>query len=127
MQEQQLFEYAVIRLVPRVEREEFMNVGVIIFCKKTGYLGVRYKIDEEKILCLFPGTDIGCLHESLHSLQIISEGLADGGPIARLDVPGRFRWLTATRSTMLQSSKVHPGLSTDLTATLTELFSKLVL
>ncbi|HTE23538.1 DUF3037 domain-containing protein [Flavitalea sp.] len=127
MQEQHLFEYAVIRIVPRVEREEFLNVGVILFCKRPVYLGVRYNLDEKKIKHLFGETDIDCLRASLNSLQKIAAGDQDGGPIARLDAAGRFRWLTATRSTMLQTSKVHPGLCTDPTKMLDNLFGKLVL
>jgi hypothetical protein len=127
MQEQHLFEYAVIRIVPRVEREEFLNVGVILFCKRPVYLGVKYDLNEEKIKQLFGETDIDCLRESLDSFQKIASADTDGGPIARLDAAGRFRWLTATRSTMLQTSKVHPGLSADPARILDNLFRKLVL
>ena len=127
MQEQHLFEYAVIRIVPRVEREEFLNVGVIVFCKRPVYLGVRYHLDEEKIRQVFGETDIDCLRASLDSLYKIAAADPVGGPIARLDTAGRFRWLTATRSTMLQTSKVHPGLSTDPNKMLDNLFRKLVL
>ena len=126
MQEQHLFEYAVIRIVPRVEREEFLNVGVILFCKRPVYIGVRYHLDEDKIRQLFRETDIDCLRDSLHSLHKVAAGDPDGGPIARLDAAGRFRWLTATRSTMLQTSKVHPGLATDPDKMLDNLFEKLV-
>jgi hypothetical protein len=127
MREQLLFEYAVIRIVPRVEREEFINTGVILFCKKAGYLGVRYQIDKSKLICLSPEVDVDCLHDSLKALETISLGDVAGGPIARLDTPSRFRWLTATRSTILQTSKVHPGLCDDPAATLEALFQKLVL
>ncbi|RYZ20377.1 MAG: DUF3037 domain-containing protein [Chitinophagaceae bacterium] len=127
MQEQHLFEYAVIRIVPRVEREEFLNVGVIVFCKRPVYLGVRYKLDEEKIKSLFGETDLDCLRDSLSSFHKIADADPAGGPIARLDAPSRFRWLTATRSTMLQTSKVHPGLSRNPSQMLETLFAKLVL
>ena len=127
MQEQYLFEYAVIRIVPRVEREEFLNVGVILFCKRPVYLGVRFHLDEEKIKKLSAETDIDCLRDALNSLQKIAAGDAEGGPIARLDAAGRFRWLTATRSTMLQTSKVHPGLSADPGKMINNVFEKLVL
>jgi hypothetical protein len=127
MQEQLLFEYAVIRIVPRVEREEFINTGVILFCKKASYLGVRYQINESRVICLSPSTDLDCLSDSLKALEKISFGDSSGGPIARLDTPSRFRWLTATRSTILQTSKVHPGLCYDPAATLEMLFKKLVL
>lgn len=127
MQEQQLFEYAVLRVVPRVEREEFINVGMIVFCKKLSYLGVLYHLDTLKITTLAPETDLECLADSLASLKKISEGDPSGGPIAKLDTASRFRWLTAVRSTILQSSRVHPGLSADPSLTLKTLFEKLVL
>jgi hypothetical protein len=127
MQEQQLFEYAVIRVVPRVEREEFINVGLILFCKKLHFLGVKYIIDEEKIRSVSREMDISCLSESLSSLQKIADASHEGGPIAKLDTPERFRWLTATRSTILQTSRVHPGFSFDLEKTLQKLFDTLVL
>ena len=126
MQEQHLFEYAVIRIVPRVEREEFLNAGVILFCKRPVYLGVRYEFNQTKIQSLFGDTDLNCLQESLDSLRKIAAADPDGGPIARLDAAGRFRWLTATRSTMLQTSKVHPGLTADPGKTLETLFARLV-
>ena|SRR5688572_3436435 len=126
MQEQHLFEYAVIRIVPRVEREEFLNAGVILFCKRPVYLGVRYEFNQAKIQSLFGDTDLNCLEESLDSFRKIAAADPDGGPIARLDAAGRFRWLTATRSTMLQTSKVHPGLTADPGKMLESLFAKLV-
>jgi hypothetical protein len=127
MQEQQLFEYAVLRVVPRIEREEFLNIGLIVFCKKLNYLGVLYHLDKEKITAVSPLLDIDCLADSLASLKKISDGDPLGGPIAKLDTASRFRWLTAVRSTILQSSRVHPGLSKDPAATLVQLFEKLVL
>ncbi len=126
MHETHLYEYAVIRVVPRVEREEFVNVGIILFCKRTRYLGVRYHLNPDKIRALDPLADIQCLEESLNSLGLISKGDKKGGPIAKLDVPERFRWLTATRSTILQTSKVHPGLSVNPADTLSRLFDRLV-
>jgi DUF3037 family protein len=122
-----LFEYAVIRIVPRVEREEFINAGVILFCKRPEFLGVLVQLDESKLKSICAESDVACLQASLEALQKIARADYDGGPIARLDAPGRFRWLTATRSTMLQSSKVHPGLSSDPADTLITLFQKLVL
>ena len=126
MHERHLYEYAVIRVVPRVEREEFVNVGIIVFCKKTGYLGVRYNLSADKIQALDPLADVECIAGSLASFELISRGDAAGGPIATLDTPGRFRWLTATRSTILQTSKVHPGLSINPQETLDILFERLV-
>lgn len=127
MPEQHLFEYAVIRIVPRVEREEFINAGVILFCKRPAYLGVLYQLNPEKIKGLFYQTDLDCLQDSLSSFQKIAAADPEAGPIARLDTASRFRWLTATRSTMLQSSKVHPGFCANPREMLEVLYTKLVL
>jgi hypothetical protein len=122
----QLFEYAVIRVVPRVEREEFINIGVILYCPKQKFLKAILLIDEARISALAPGLDIDCLKDNINSFERITNGDADGGPIAKLDLASRFRWLTATRSTVVQSSKVHPGLCKDAGQTLERLFNQLV-
>lgn len=127
MQDRHLFEYAVIRVMPRVEREEFMNVGVVLYCNKQKYLKMLYKVDKERLLALFTDLDIDGVEENLRSYQRICAGDKDGGPIALLDAASRFRWLTATRSTVVQSSKVHPGFCLDGEDTLTRLFDQLVL
>jgi Protein of unknown function (DUF3037) len=127
MQEKLLYEYAVIRIVPRVEREEFINAGVILFCKKTGFLDVITALNSERLLCMHTAADLDCVKESLASIELISKGDSTGGPIALLDAPSRFRWLTATRSTIIQTSRVHPGLSHDPAATLLKLFKSLVI
>ncbi|MGN8070846.1 DUF3037 domain-containing protein [Mucilaginibacter sp. SG564] len=126
MQEPYLFEYAVIRVVPRVEREEFINVGVIVFCPKQKFLKVRFVWNEDRISALAPGLDLDCLKDNINSFERICHGDNHAGPIAQLDQPSRFRWLTATRSTVVQSSKVHPGLLLDAEATLNKLFAQLV-
>jgi hypothetical protein len=127
MQETHSFEYAVIRVVPRVDREEFLNVGVILYCPRLKFLGLRCSGQSERLLTLDPRLDLEELNHHLHALAAITSGEETGGPIGRLDMPSRFRWLTATRSTILQTSKVHPGLCTDPAATLEELYKKLVL
>jgi hypothetical protein len=127
MQETHLFEYAVIRVVPRVDREEFLNVGVILFCPSLKFLGLRCTQQSDRLLTLDPQLDLDELDHHLHALGAITLGEETGGPIGRLDKANRFRWLTATRSTILQTSKVHPGLCTDPSATLEELYKKLVL
>lgn len=127
MQEKQLFEYAVIRVVPKVEREEFLNVGVILFCKKLNYLKAMFTLDEERLRHFAPALDISLVRQHLDAFQQISEGLPDSGPIGRLPVAERFRWLTATRSTIVQSSKVHPGLCTTPPEMLNHLYTQLVL
>lgn len=127
MPENHLFEYAIIRIVPRVEREEFFNVGVVLFCKKLDFLKVKYVLPEEKIRLFCDMLQMEELKEYLSSFEKICRGTADGGPIALLDKASRFRWLTATRSTVLQTSKVHPGLCDDPEQALQRLFDQLVL
>lgn len=127
MQEKHLYEYAVIRVVPNVVREEFLNIGVILYCKQQRYLGTIYTLNEEKIRSLAPDIDMEELSAYLVAFEQIAAGHRDGGPISKLDQPSRFRWLTATRSTIIQSSKVHPGLCGDLPGTLQRLHAQLVL
>ena len=127
MQENNLFEYAVIRVVPQVEREEFLNVGVILYCPKLKFLQCMCAVDEERLCSFSNKIDIDDLKSHLHSYAQICHGSKDGGPIAQLDMPSRFRWLTATRSTVVQSSKVHPGLCIDAAQTLKKLYAQLVL
>ena len=126
MQENQLFEYAIIRVVPRVEREEFLNVGVVLYCRDLQFLGMRYTVDEQRLLNFCKDIDLQELKEHLLAYENICKGNSNGGPIAKLDLPSRFRWLTATRSTIVQSSQVHPGLCKDPELTLTNLHEKLV-
>lgn len=109
MQEKLLFEYAVIRVVPRVEREEFMNIGVILYCAKRKFLQSVFSIDVEKLAAFSPLCELADLNAHTMAIQEICAGGLSSGPIGTLDLPSRFRWLTATRSTILQSSKVHPG------------------
>jgi hypothetical protein len=122
-----LYEYAVLRVVPRVEREEFLNVGVILFCPAQGFLQVKFEVNEARLQA-FAGhqLDLGELRERLRSFERICRGRAEGGPIGQLAVASRFRWLTAQRSTVVQTSPVHPGLSVDAAATLGRLFEELV-
>ncbi|MCW3467162.1 DUF3037 domain-containing protein [Chitinophaga nivalis] len=127
MPENHLFEYAVIRIVPRVEREEFLNVGVILYCKQQRFLETIFTLDESRIYALYPETDIASFKAYLCAFQHICQGQAAGGPISALDMASRFRWLTATRSSILQCSKVHPGLTTDARSTLERLQQHLVL
>ena len=126
MPEPQLFEYAVIRFVPRVEREEFINIGVILYCKSLRFLQTRFTIDRARLDCFCAGTDCDELEKHLASFESISRGAADAGPIGKLEPALRFRWLTAARSTIVQSSKVHPGLTTDPVATLEKLHGQMV-
>ncbi len=125
MQQRYLFEYAVIRVVPRVEREEFMNIGVVLYCKSLQFLQIKYLLDETRLTAFSPGTDIHELKEHLRSFEQICLG-GSKGAIEKLDAASRFRWLTATRSTVLQTSKVHPGLCNDALETLNGLYTQLV-
>jgi hypothetical protein len=127
MPEKDLFEYAIVRIVPKVEREEFINVGVIVYCAKQKFLQALFTVNEEKLRAFCTQTDIDELKEHLNSYNNICKGNKDAGPISLLDIASRFRWLTATRSTVVQSSKVHPGLCDDAMETLTKLHAQLVL
>lgn len=127
MQEKHLFEYAIIRVVPRVEREEFLNVGVILYCKSRQFLKTIWKLDESRVLAIYPDTDIEDVCSHLKALEQISKGDRSAGPIAALDTASRFRWLTAKRSTVVQTSGVHPGLTPDPQETLERLHRQLVL
>ena len=126
MQQQHLFEYAVIRVVPRVEREEFINIGVILYCAKQKFLQTRYLLDEDRLLAFSAGLDLDEIKAHVCSFERICNADKDAGPIGKLDMASRFRWLTATRSTVLQSSKVHPGFCQDAAETLDQLYNKLV-
>lgn len=127
MQESYLFEYAILRIVPKVEREEFLNVGVILYCAKHQFLQTVFNLNEERLQIFCKQIDKEELQKNLQAFERISAGTADAGPIGRLDIAARFRWLTATRSTILQTSKVHPGFCTNPAETLNRLYIQLVL
>jgi hypothetical protein len=126
MQGKHLFEYAVIRIVPKVEREEFLNAGVILYCKDLKFLQVKYTINENRIRAFCDKISMEELEYHLQAFDNICKGKPQGGAIALLDMPSRFRWLTAKRSTIVQSSQVHPGFTGDAQATLDKLFDQLV-
>lgn len=126
MQDKHLFEYAVIRVVPRVEREEFVNAGVVLYCAKQKYLQVKFTLVKERLHALSPHIDIAEVQEYLSSFEDICKGVGDS-PISKLAVAERFRWLTATRSTVVQTSKVHPGFCSDGNKMLEHLYEQLVL
>ncbi|NIG57480.1 DUF3037 domain-containing protein [Chitinophaga sp. Cy-1792] len=129
MPEKHLFEYeyAIIRIVPRVEREEFLNVGVVLYCRPQRFLKTMITLDEERLKCFAPATDPVLMKSYLDAFGEICMGNKQAGPIAQGDPASRFRWLTANRSTILQTSRVHPGLTTNPEATLRHLFETLVL
>lgn len=127
MQQTNLFEYAVVRIMPRVEREEFMNVGIILYCAKLNFLQTLYTLNEERLSIFCTQVDKEELLQNLQAFERICIGGNDAGPIGKLETAERFRWLTATRSTILQTSKVHPGFSSNPQETLTRLYTQLVL
>lgn len=127
MQERHLYEYAIIRVVPKVDREEFVNAGIIVFSKKAKFIKMLYTIEEKKLRCFCNELDIVQLQQNLLAFKNISEGKKDGGPISQMDIASRFRWLTAVRSSVIQTSRPHPGLCEDLEKTTEKLFSELVL
>lgn len=124
--QEKIYEYAVIRVVPRVEREEFLNVGVILYCGKQGFLQTMYQLDKERLSAFSGELDVEELETYLQTWQRICIGGKSGGPIGILPITSRFRWLTATRSTVVQTSKVHPGFCTDAQETLVCLYNQLV-
>jgi hypothetical protein len=127
MKGKHLFEYAVIRVVPKVEREEFLNVGVVVYCAEKKYLETEINLNEGRLKAFCSNCDIAEIEEYLRSFERICKGSPEAGPIGKLSLAERFRWLTATRSTVLQTSKVHSGLSSDIPEMLTRLYSQLVL
>jgi len=120
------YDYAVIRIVPRVEREEFLNAGVILFAKVAGVLVAAVELDEARFAALAPGRDPGPIREHLASLERVAHGGPDAGPVGQLSQSQRFHWLTAPRSTVIQVSAVHSGLCDDPEAELQRLFERLV-
>ncbi|MBW8684936.1 DUF3037 domain-containing protein [Chitinophaga rhizophila] len=127
MQEKHLFEYAIIRVMPRVEREEFLNAGVILYCKQQRFLQALITLNEERLRAFSPATDIEEVKSYLNAFDCICKGGKAAGPIGQLDLASRFRWLTATRSTVVQAGKVHPGFCDEPLKALTRLHEQLVL
>ncbi|WP_407485726.1 DUF3037 domain-containing protein [Elizabethkingia miricola] len=126
MQEDKIYEYAVIRLVPKVEREEFFNIGLVMFSKKEKYIRVEFHLCQDKFSLMHSKLDYEDITQNLISFQNIAKGDKNGGPIALLEIPERFRWLTAVRSAVVQTSRPHPGKSKDLDKTFDKLFEELV-
>jgi hypothetical protein len=121
------FQYAVLRVVPRIEREEFVNVGVIVFCRTRRFLAARVALDPHRIESLGPGADLEAIAEHLDARVRVAAGEPEAGPIAQLPQSERFHWLVAPSSTMIQTSSVHSGLAEDPQAVLDRLFGELVL
>ncbi len=123
------FEYAILRIVPRVERGERINVGVIVFCRTRRFLGIRVALDPQRraaLDALAPDADLGAIVAHLAAVEHIVRGEDAGGSIARLEAPERFRWVVSPSSTMIQPSEVHSGLTEDPQATLDQIFASQV-
>ena len=121
------FQYAILRVVPSIERGECLNVGVALLCPERKYVGVRVALDEARLAALAPDLDLGELRAALDALVAVADGDPAGGPLARLSPSERFGWLTAPASTVIQPSAIHTGLCKDPEDTLERLFTALVL
>jgi hypothetical protein len=120
------FQYAIVRVVPRIERGECMNVGVVFFCRPRRYLAARIALDEARLAAFAPDLDPAEVRPHLDAMARIAAGEPDSGPVARLEQSERFHWLVAPSSTMIQTSPVHTGLCEDPEDTLARLLEKLV-
>jgi hypothetical protein len=126
MKAKHVFEYAIIRVLPRVERGEYVNVGVVLYCKHLSFLKAKIVLNPDRLLALFPEVDVPEIQNHLQAFEHICLGHLPASPIAALDLPSRFRWLTAKRSTVIQASELHPGMCEDAEATLAHLFDQMV-
>ncbi len=120
------FDYAVVRVVPRVDREEFLNAGVILYCLGQGFLGAAVELDAGRLRALAPDLDVELVRSHLDALPVICAGGAEAGPIGLLSQKERWHWLVAPRSTILQTSPVHSGLCEDPAAALEQLVDRMV-
>jgi hypothetical protein len=121
------FQYALLRVVPRIERGESLNAGVVLFARTVKFLEARVHLDHERLRVIAPDADAEAIEQHLQARTRIAAGDPEGGPIARLDQSERFNWLVAPSSTVIQPSEVHTGLCGDPAATLERLFQRLVL
>jgi hypothetical protein len=120
------FQYIVVRVVPRVDRGEQFNAGVVLFCPKVDYLAARVELDPVRLAALAPAADAGEVRRHLDAVAAVAAGRADAGPVARLDRSARFHWLASPSSTIIQPSPIHTGLCGDPPAALDRLFAELV-
>lgn len=120
------FQYAVLRVVPCIERQEFVNVGVILFCRTRDFLAAAVELDERRLAGLAPGPPLPEIQAHLEGVQRVARGEPEAGPIARLPASERFHWLVAPSSTVIQTSSVHTGLTQDPAAALDHLMDRLV-
>lgn len=120
------FDYAIVRVVPRVERGELLNAGVIVFCLEKDFLRAKVEVNEPRLSALWPEIDVDLVRQHLEAIPKICAGTPDSGPIGRLTLRERFHWLVAPRSTIIQISPVHAGLCDHPERALEELFSQVV-
>jgi hypothetical protein len=120
------FSYAVLRVVPRVDRGERVNVGVVVFCRPLQYLAARTGLDRDRLAALWPELDLDAVAAQLQALERIAAGDPDAGPIAQLDTTARFHWLVSPSSTVVQPSAVHTGLCGEPAEQLDRLYAQLV-
>jgi hypothetical protein len=120
------FQYAALRIVPRVERGEAVNAGVVLFCRPLRFLGARTQLDEALLTALAPDCDAAAVRAALQTIECIAAGDAAGGPLASLPPSERFHWIVAPSSTIVQPGPVHTGLTPDPPAELGHLFRRLV-
>ncbi|HET8785176.1 MAG TPA: DUF3037 domain-containing protein [Candidatus Limnocylindrales bacterium] len=120
------YQYAIIRVVPHVERGEAVNVGVVLLCRSHGFIGARTALDEARLRAIAPDADVDAIQRHLDALDRVAAGDPRGGPIARLSSAERFHWLVSPASTIIQPSEVHTGLTDDPAAELERLFEALV-
>ncbi len=120
------FDYAVLRVVPRVERQEFVNIGVIVFCLEKRYLAAKVHVDEQRLRALWPSLDIAMVRQHAEAVVRICEGDLSAGPIAKLSQRERFHWLISPRSTVIQTSAAHTGVCSETGGVLERLFAQLV-
>jgi len=126
MQGRSAFQYTILRVVPRVERGECMNVGVVLFCPERRYLGARIELDEARLRAFAPDLDPAAVRPHLDAIAAVIDGDERGGQLARLTPTERFGWVAAKSSTVIQPSEVHTGLTDDPARTLGHLFTSLV-
>ena len=120
------FEYAIVRVVPRVERGETFNAGIVLMCRPRRFLGARAHLDESVLVAMAPDCDPEIVRAHLAAIMGIAHGDPEAGQIAAMTAPERFHWLVSPSSTIIQPSDVHTGLTTDPAATLEHLFRTLV-
>lgn len=126
MSDRKPFQYAALRVIPKVERGEAVNAGVVLFCRPLRFLGARTQLDETLLRALAPDCEPGAISTLLTTMERIAAGDASGGPIAALPASERFHWLVAPASTIVQPGPVHTGLTSDPAGELDRLFVRLV-